>query len=471
MQDSNAHHLILQSQLSSDSNLTSFTDGSGLSIFQKLILPAILNAKDEVILATCFWAPSDTVNELAATLRQLSQNRLNTNQVKVYICLSSRSITQKLFHTSSPAGHTYSPAEWVQHLGLPGPEEVPGLEMSCKSLFFRPFSVLHSKYIIIDRTKVFLPSCNVSWEEWYECCVGFEGPIVQQVFEFWRHVWEPTNLLDSQAKSFDPEANVSASNTHLLRTELLPHPHDASLRQAIWFLPNSEDDKPSTPLSQALLQLLMNARSEIIMLTPNLTSQPAFLSICRALRDGVNVRLITNRRMMVPEQLATAGTVTEQYVNKLVKEYKRNFQGRRLKRSLKSFAASVLSDRAPKQTSNVAAKTGAAGKRSLSGFEALPLGSLKIYYFETPRIAAKRDEKTSPRYDKSHIKLTLIDRRSMVLGSGNMDRASWTTSQELGVLIEDHNEEEQSVSIIHGMWRQIEFGLENRLEEYFNSEN
>ena len=40
---------------------------------------------------------------------------------------------------------------------------------------------------------------------------------------------------------------------------------------------------------------------------------------------------------------------------------------------------------------------------------------------------------------QSHLKLTIIDGEITVLGSGNMDRASWYTSQELGIaLISKH---------------------------------
>jgi len=36
----------------------------------------------------------------------------------------------------------------------------------------------------------------------------------------------------------------------------------------------------------------------------------------------------------------------------------------------------------------------------------------------------------------SHLKMTVVDEEVLVLGSGNMDRASWYTSQELGVAFE-----------------------------------
>lgn len=36
---------------------------------------------------------------------------------------------------------------------------------------------------------------------------------------------------------------------------------------------------------------------------------------------------------------------------------------------------------------------------------------------------------------KSHLKMTSVDGEVVVLGSGNMDRASWYTSQEVGVAV------------------------------------
>lgn len=57
-------------------------------------------------------------------------------------------------------------------------------------------------------------------------------------------------------------------------------------------------------------------------------------------------------------------------------------------------------------------------------------GKLEIGYFK------KRDDPDEKKKDepvKSHLKLTIVDGEIVVLGSGNMDRASWYTSQELGV--------------------------------------
>lgn len=68
---------------------------------------------------------------------------------------------QKLFQTSSLNGKIYPPEAWVG-LGLPAPGDLGGLELEVKSVFVRPFSVMHPKFILVNRTLAFIPSCNVS---------------------------------------------------------------------------------------------------------------------------------------------------------------------------------------------------------------------------------------------------------------------------------------------------------------------
>lgn len=458
--------------LRSYSTSLAFTSGTGLSVYRNVLLPAILTAEHEVILTTCFWASSTTLDETISTLKQLSSKTLATNgteRIKVYICFSSRSALQKLFHTSSPDGYIYPSNTWPKKLGLPSPSEFPGLDVVVKSLFFRPFSVLHSKYLIIDREKVFLPSCNVSWQDWYECGIGFEGPVVRHVFDFWRDVWKPPGQADWRPrKREEPGSLLDAIDAHHvpaprrrdLQTTLLPHPHNSSLGQALWLLPKqAKPAPPPTPLNLTLLHLITNAKAEVIILTPNFTSQQPFAAVCFALLNGVDVRLITNRRMMVLEQLVTAGMLTEQAVNRLVKEYTRGFSGRKIQRQLAELKASVsLPD--------------------VHEAENKPLGSLRISYFCRPLLAtsaragagaAEAGLGIACQADKSHIKLTLVDRKAIVLGSGNMDRASWRTSQELGVLVEDQDETGRATGALERMWEEVEWGLEGCLESYFDS--
>ena len=51
-------------------------------------------------------------------------------------------------------------------------------------------------------------------------------------------------------------------------------------------------------------------------------------------------------------------------------------------------------------------------------------------------------------YRRSHIKCTVVDEEVIVLGSGNMDRASWYTSQELGIALKGQQ-------VAYDLWRAI----------------
>lgn len=406
--------------LSTTSSPESFVSGSGTEIYNSTIIPAIESAESEVIFVTCFWAPSTSLNYLSSALIQLSNQTLNrsdhASKVRVRLCLSSRSLFQKLTHTSSPTGYVYPPGKWLPKLGLPRPEALRGLDLEIKSVFIFPFSVMHPKYVIIDRQRAILPSCNLSHETWLEGCISLTGPAVDSLFQFWQHNWSGIEL--PPLPSYQP-TTVSRPS---FPTTLLPSPHHRfpSFRPFLSF-----PAPPPTPLNILLLELISRARISVTFLTPNLTSPPVLSAINAALLRGISIQIITNRRMMILEQLATAGTVTEICVRRLLRQYRKM----------------------------TAARSRPHGSESEEAPTPKP-GTLKIGYFISSRPSAEEGLK------KSHVKCTIIDDEVVILGSGNMDRASWFTSQELGIAFEGK-------PIVKDVWKQLETQLEGRVEKYF----
>ena len=108
----------------------------------------------------------------------------------------------------------------------------------------------------------------------------------------------------------------------------------------------------------------------------------------------VDVNIVTSERLMILEQLFTAGTTTTRCIKKMVKKHRR----------MKKMSGSRDEE---------------AGLRKI--------GNLVIEYFQP------KPPVTSAEPLQSHLKLTIVDEEWVVLGSGNMDRASWYTSQELDV--------------------------------------
>lgn len=102
--------------------------------------------------------------------------------------------------------------------------------------------------------------------------------------------------------------------------------------------------------------------------------------------------------MMIIEQLATAGRLTECALRKLYRNWTREVSRNRHQDDAEA---------------------------------AFPrIGKLEIFYFEAHVDAAGAGVDA---FVRTHLKLTVVDEEIVVLGSGNMDRASWYTSQELGV--------------------------------------
>ncbi|KAI5851806.1 hypothetical protein BZA05DRAFT_353371 [Tricharina praecox] len=388
---------------------TAFHVGTGLTV-TKTIAAAIANAKHSVLFSTCFWAESQSREVLAEALRDLSHRALANiagRKVVVRIGFSSSSAAQKLFHTSSPQGKTHLPSTWAT-MGLPGPEELLGLDMSVKSIFFLPFSVLHSKFCIVDGHTLFLPSANISWETWLEQCTTLTGPIVTAFTQFWQQIWAGSNVLALPPPADSPDPPPPTSKTY--PTIFLPHPHhrNPSFRpslplKALCFPSAPPPLPPSTPQNTFLLHALNCATTNVYLHTPNLTSQPLLHALEAALARGVNIDIVTCRGMMFIEQLVTtAGTATtEGCMRSLIK----------------------------------ADESLRAGRGYVARQQRVSKGLLGIWYYTGA--STSRSPPAHPAEDavQSHVKAMIFDAEITVLGSANGDRASWYTSQEVNVAV------------------------------------
>jgi phosphatidylserine/phosphatidylglycerophosphate/cardiolipin synthase-like enzyme len=316
-------------------------------------------------------------------------------------------------HTFCRNGKIYPPESWQSTLNLPAPGQLQGLDMQVKSIFLLPFSVMHPKFIIVDRKVAVLPSCNVSWEDWFEGCVTLTGPVVSCFINFWREFWaqqedrdelvnisrEP-NHEDTMPKTY-PEQPREGLPLHTpldsknIPTIFLPSPHH---RNPDFRFPwQDHSAPPPTPLNTFFLRSLLSAEREIYIQTPNLTAAPVLTAILSTLRRGIDIHIITSEKLMILEQLVTAGTTTFRCIEKLIARYQ----------CLASATHSDLEAGRPR------------------------VGRLRIGYF-VPR-AGNGDKEPQ----QSHLKCTIVDQELVILGSGNLDRASWYTSQELGVAFFD----------------------------------
>ncbi|KAK2805416.1 hypothetical protein FQN51_000242 [Onygenales sp. PD_10] len=455
---------FLSHSVSTESTDLSFCTGTGEGLLTNYILPDLESARWEVIFVTCFWSSkSKSRLALCESLKRLSEKAVarrepgSQKKVTVHICISSVSLWQKLCHTTSLHGHVYNEKEWTRKLKLPAAEEIPGIDLHVKSIFIRPFSVMHPKFMIVDRQFVWVPSCNVSWETWYEGGIRLTGNTVKSFYEFWAEVWaahaskdpksgapadwkgwegplpplmEPTpprrrmssgveygpaavpgrfipSFYDN-AQTTEGEALQAAKKPDPIPTLFLPSSHHRDPR----FRPGSFREaraEPRTPLNAYTAYLLSKAKTQVYIQTANVTGKPILRGILGCLKEGVNVTIVTNNRLMRLEQIVTAGSTTECSVKWLVREY----------------------EKLRLQTEGDSAAT-AGGEATLD--DRKPPGHLKISYWK-PNVTGPRGQSVPPAFDMSHLKLTIVDKEVTILGSGNMDRASWYTSQELGIAL------------------------------------
>ncbi|KAI1190253.1 hypothetical protein F5B17DRAFT_438323 [Nemania serpens] len=463
--------------LVSTSRPLSFEIGTGASIYTQSLLPAILGAEHEVILVTCFWAPSSTLTALRETLEQLAKlrrdhvrsqppshaTRRSLPILDVRICFSSRSFLQKLLHPWSRDGYTYPRSHWVSKLGLPDPKLLDAglINLQVKSLFFLPFSVMHPKFLIIDRQRAWLPSCNISWESWLEGCVEISGDAVTTLLKFYHSVWDRHSEINRQLPITDgpqqqvdyilgpgrsglmpiqsPARHLVALQPDCIPTILLPSSHHRNphFRPLPW---QNSLHPPNTPLNCAILHLFAMAKERIYVQTPNLTSVAVIDALLGALDRGVDVTVVTSKGMMVLEQLLTGGTTTSWCLRSFKSQYEK-----RQKRFIHSAGTSNNED-----------------SGAVLDLEAqLPiLGSLEIFYFAP--LVANQLRHVPEELVHSHLKLITVDAEYAILGSGNMDRASWFTSQELGMLF-------RSKEFVANVSDAVNRSLRGRLSIFFHS--
>lgn len=239
------------------------------------------------------------------------------------------------------------------------------------------------------------------------------GPIVQQFVRFWQCFWlqDPSGtathvgtartdqLVPNSANTGSIHALASRHvNVEAIQSVFLPSPHHWNPQ--FRFPWQQGADPPPTPLNIGLLALFAKAASSIFIQSPNITAQPVLDALLSALQRGVNVRLVTSERLMVLEQLVTAGTTNKRCMQWLTTKH-RELCGK-AKEASQTDLESGLFDKA--------------------------VGRLRVEYHK-PR----DDGQSGSEPVQSHLKLTVVDDHVTIHGSGNMDRASWYTSQELGV--------------------------------------
>jgi len=128
----------------------------------------------------------------------------------------------------------------------------------------------------------------------------------------------------------------------------------------------------------------------------------------------VEARITTSENLQRIEQIVTAGTTTGRCVGQLVNGY-----------------GALVEERRRESDGSLEEALPGVGRLSVSYYQ--PSQSRSQGQVGDPQDGHPREEGRADEPVQSHFKLTIIDGEVAVFGSGNLDRASWFTSQELGL--------------------------------------
>lgn len=206
-----------RNELVCSSRPLSFRIGTGEQILRD-ILPFVAAAKSEVLIVTCFLAESLSRAALISALEDLSSQAGRDNRrVRVSLSFSTTGLhhtLQSIFARSASSYHSYASPCWEQLFGF-RPSKLTNLDMRISSVFEPPLSVMHPKFIIIDGKRAFLPSCNVSWENWFEGCIEVSGDVVTSLLRFWQHFWGRDGVPVGNVAAPTASSSCGSYNLHM----------------------------------------------------------------------------------------------------------------------------------------------------------------------------------------------------------------------------------------------------------------
>ncbi|GAA6064331.1 hypothetical protein JCM10212_003576 [Sporobolomyces blumeae] len=139
----------------------------------------IVLAEKEVFLVTNYWQPSDSVNTVAAGLRELNKRVEARKGERIVVkVMWDRGAIPQLWNNHVGV----NPSTWIP-LGLPDPKDVPHLSLQVVN-FHRPLvGTFHQKAMVVDRKIALLNSNNIQDRPNLEMMIHLEGHVVDSIYD------------------------------------------------------------------------------------------------------------------------------------------------------------------------------------------------------------------------------------------------------------------------------------------------
>lgn len=134
----------------------------------------IVQAEQEIVLATNYWEASGAAKVVTDALRELSRRVVEARrpQVVVKIMYDRGNEKQAFSPHQSSSVKEYTGSK----IKLPGPEQLPGISLQVQNYHVPLVGTFHAKYMIVDRHMAIVCSNNIQDRVNVEMMVGsFHG--------------------------------------------------------------------------------------------------------------------------------------------------------------------------------------------------------------------------------------------------------------------------------------------------------
>jgi phosphatidylserine/phosphatidylglycerophosphate/cardiolipin synthase-like enzyme len=432
----------------------------------------IARAEHEVLLATNFWKASKSSTYISDALRELSARSQRRGVTVVVRIMYDRGDAAQIFNNHQDVG----PKGWTNvNVGLPNPEDIPGIELKVVNFHRPPLGTFHAKFMVVDRRIATVQSNNVQDNDNMEMTTHLEGPIVDSIWDTFIVSWHNslvTPLPTRQSKAGSSALPITTDTTfatmrldeaghidsHCMTTstDLQEHiaggpQYDSSIGEEMMRMQATLRGKNGTSSAEEVARHLSS------------TTNSNFLS---GLQPDAQVRFLPFVAVHQPKLVPMAMVSRKPYANlnndsvhvpqneaflALVEHAKRsifiqtpNLNAKDLLPALASalergvevtyYVCLGYNDAGEMLPGQGGTNEQAAGKLfdSLTSEEAK--SRLGIFFY----VAA---DQTEPRHNSfkqrsCHIKLLIADGQVAIQGSGNQDTQTWYHSQEVNVMID-----------------------------------
>ena len=357
------------------------------TFIRELIRPAILEAQYEVFITTLIYDPDTLTGKgiRQAILDLDAQLRQNTPEKRVKVYMAIDSIARTFFDKAAPIVKSLfkDRVEIKPHkVDLPDPDALTNIELRVKNYHLNTLGALHAKMIIVDGKVLLTGSKNLDGDVPMEFMARFQGPVAFTARQDFLDVW------DEPVSDLPPQANV---RTHpSLAIKEVPMLNVGTV-EGSHMVSHSEHN----PQDQAWITLLENAKSEILIHSPNFVAERAAKLVLDAVRRGVTVKIITSFHQQDFNEKIQPSSIGDNY-----KTAKWLFQ------QLEKDGDKAALDR------------------------------LRVCWFIGKRVQGNPTPQPDPK-EWAHIKAMFVDQQIAMFGTGNMDGQSWYHSRENNVLIDD----------------------------------